>query len=185
MEAATLDIHQDLIERVRTQDRQAQFELYGLYEQAMYNTAYRIVNREDVAQDVLQESFLKAFTKIHQYRNQSSFGAWLKRIVINTSLNALRKQEQLTEEVTDQPEIVEEDDDEVSFPVSVEMAIEALQELPTGYRTVFSLYLLEGYDHQEISEVLGISISTSLTQYQRAKKRLRTILNQPKYHGRD
>ncbi len=185
LEAPSVDIHRELIERCKLGERVAQAEIYKLYVKAMYNTAYRLVNNREMANDVLQDSFLKAFTKLDQYRFEAAFGGWLKRIVVNTALNALKKKKpdlvddfdrMVDQQVVDEPE-------EDKWPVSASVAIDALQDLPDGYRTVFTLYLLEGYDHKEISEVLGISISTSLTQYQRAKNKLRALLQTPKYYG--
>jgi RNA polymerase sigma-70 factor (ECF subfamily) len=178
LEAPTIDIHRDIIERCKAGDRLAQQELYGLYSKAMYNTAYRLVNDADGAQDVLQDAFVKAFTRLDQYRFEASFGGWLKRIVVNTALNALRKKrpdllDNFDEVAEQRIEVVA---DETEWPVSIERAIAAVETLPDGYRTVFSLYLLEGYDHHEISEILNIKVSTSISQLSRAKKKLKLLI---------
>ena len=166
--------HLKLIEACKKGNRKAQFELYRLYSAAMYNTTLRIVRDPDDAEDVMQEAFLKAFLKIESYRGEVSFGAWLKRIVVNKSLDFLRlKKEQVSLEDVGEAEELEEED-----PVLVELAYSpddirrAIQALPEGYRIVLSLILLEGYDHEEVSGILRISNATSRTQYHRAKKRL-------------
>jgi RNA polymerase sigma-70 factor (ECF subfamily) len=159
-------------------NRSAQYALYKQYSKAMYNICYRITNREDEARDVLQEAFLQAFQKLHTFREESSFGAWLKRIVIHQAINHLRKQRLLYQPLEDHHDLPDDDPqmpkEEIDFEVS--RIREAVQQLPDGFRTVFSLYLLEGYDHAEIGQIMGISESTSKTQYIRAKKRLREIL---------
>ncbi len=129
------------------------------------------------AEDLLQNSFVDVFTKLDTFRFQSSVGAWIKRIVINNCINFLKKKRLFFEEIDDahgnQPEhtITEADS-----PLSVESIERAMFRLPDGYRVVFSLYLLEGYDHQEIASILGVSVATSKSQYSRARKRLRELL---------
>ena len=143
----------------------------------MYNVAVRIVNHYGEAEDVLQDAFLDAFQKIHDFRQTSTFGAWLKQIVVNRALNQLRNRKvQLVdiEEITDIEQ--EESYDEEDINYDIQRVHHAIQQLPDGFRTVLCLYLLEGYDHEEIAEVMGIAESTSRTQYIRAKKRLLEIL---------
>ena len=102
MAASYIDIHKPLIDRCRTGDRQAQYELYSLYARAMYNVSIRIVNHTSEAEDILQESFLEAFTRISEFRSESSFGAWIKKIVVNRSVNCLKKKKLvLFDEVAD------------------------------------------------------------------------------------
>lgn len=159
--------------------RAAQFELYKLYAKAMYNVALRILNYEEEAEDVLQEAFLDAFTRIVDFRQETTFGLWLKQIVINKSINYLRKRKMefvSTEEITEVPDEVSFDDYEIQL--QAEEIRKAIAELPDGYRVVLSLYLLEGYDHEEIAHILKISENTSRTQYMRAKKKLKSILEQ-------
>ncbi len=178
-----IDLHYQLIERCKKGNRPAQFELYSLYADAMLNTAFRILNDEEEAKDALQESFLSAFHQLHQFKHDSSFGAWLKRIVVNKSITALhrKKGRPIVSEIRDTPSNEEEATRE--FDATAEQAYAALHQLPDGYRTVFSLYLLEGYDHREIASILNISVSTSISQYGRAKKKLRTILLKDQPHG--
>jgi RNA polymerase sigma factor (sigma-70 family) len=146
----------------------------------MYNVGYRIVNDEVEAEDVLQEAFISAFSHLHNYRGDSTFGAWLKRIVVNKAITHLhrRKMERMPED--DRWDVKEEHEGEgewlENFPFSVEQVRRAIEALPDGYRSVLSLYLLEGYDHGEIAEILGITESTSKSQFNRAKKKLRELL---------
>ncbi|WP_443937109.1 RNA polymerase sigma factor [Pedobacter sp. MW01-1-1] len=159
--------------------RAAQFELYKLYAKAMYNVAMRILNYEEEAEDVLQEAFLDAFTRIVDFRQETTFGLWLKQIVINKSINYLRKRKFEfvgTDEVSEVPDEANYDEHEIKLQAE-EIRL-AIKQLPDGYRVVLSLYLLEGYDHEEISHILKISENTSRTQYMRAKKKLKSILEQ-------
>lgn len=169
------NIHQDIIDRCKSGEQKAQFQLYKLYYKAMYNTCLRIVNDSLEAEDIMQESFLKAFDKINFYKGEVSFGAWLKRIVINHSLDELRKRRLETSSIEDSASEIKDEEKEgesEEIDVKVEEIKEAIQLLPDGYRIVLSLYLIEGYDHDEISEILNISNSTSRSQFARAKKKL-------------
>ena len=169
------NIHQDIIDRCKSGEQKAQFQLYKLYYKAMYNTCLRIVNDSLEAEDIMQESFLKAFDKINFYKGEVSFGAWLKRIVINHSLDELRRRKLETNSIEDSVyEIKEEEkiNDDEEITVKVEEVKDEIQKLPDGYRIVLSLYLIEGYDHDEISEIMNITSSTSRSQFARAKKRL-------------
>lgn len=144
----------------------------------MYNVGFRIVNNAEEAQDILQEAFISAFNNLDSYRQESAFGVWLKRIVINKAINYLhkRKTERFPEDDRwDVKEEIESDPFE-AFPFTVEKVREAIEALPDGYRTVLSLYLLEGYDHGEIAEILNITESTSKSQFNRSKKKLKELL---------
>jgi RNA polymerase sigma factor (sigma-70 family) len=172
------DIHRDVIESCKQGDVRAQYQLYSLYHRAMYNICYRMTGQQEEAEDMLQESFTYAFSRLGSFRFESSFGAWLKRIVVNTCINHLKKRKVdlvYTEHHNDPaPEHDPIDYEEIKF--RVEQVSRAMEKLPEGYRIVFSLYLLEGYDHKEISEILGISESTSKSQFLRAKKKMKEIL---------
>jgi len=176
VKSTILNPHAELIEQCRQGNREAFYRLYKLYAKSMYNVGYRIVNDTGEAEDVLQEAFISAFRNLHYYRGDASFGSWLKRIVVNKAINAIKKRrmEQLPE--NEDFDMAEKVQDERDFPFTVEMVRKAIAELPDGYRAVLSLYLLEGYDHGEIAEILGISESTSKSQFNRSKKKLRTIL---------
>ena len=172
-----IDKHLPLVEACRRGERKAQHEIYRLYAKSMYNVAVRIVNHAGEAEDVLQDAFLDAFQKINDFQQTSTFGAWLKQIVINRSLNQLRNRKVQWVDIEEGYDICEEesyDEDRVNY--DVQRVQRGIQQLPDGFRTVICLYLLEGYDHKEIAEVLGIAESTSRTQYIRAKRRLLEIL---------
>jgi RNA polymerase sigma factor (sigma-70 family) len=177
------DIHDYLIERCKSGDSIAQEEIYRRYAKNMYNTAYRILAHQAEAEDVLQESFLEVFTKLNEWRGDSTFGAWLKRIVVNRSISLLRKRRiELIE--SEEVENIADEHNEFELEGIGEQLItwikNGIEKLPEGYRVVLSLYLLEGYDHVEISEILNISESTSKTQYSRAKDKLKMLLIQQK-----
>jgi RNA polymerase sigma factor (sigma-70 family) len=176
------DVNSQVISRCKEGDNRAQYELYKLYSKAMFNVSMRITNDYAEAEDVLQEAFISAFKNLHSYKAEASFGSWLKKIVINASINAIRKRKNelvpIDERtIEDLPDTHEEDD----FEWKVDNVRKAIQKLPDGYRVVLSLYLLEGFDHAEIGEVLGISESTSKSQYSRAKKKLLEIMKEPQY----
>ncbi|HEY5825494.1 MAG TPA: RNA polymerase sigma factor [Cyclobacteriaceae bacterium] len=167
-----------MIQRCREGDRQAYYQLYKLYSRSMYNVGFRIVNNTEEAEDVLQEAFISAFKNLHHYRGDATFGAWLKRIVVNKAINYLKKKKMERfpdDEKWDVKEEVVVDEFE-SFPFSVDKVKRAIESLPDGYRTVLSLYLLEGYDHGEIAEIMGITESTSKSQFNRSKKKLKELL---------
>lgn len=175
----SFDIHDYLVERCKSGDSIAQEEIYRRYAKNMYNTAFRILGHNAEAEDVLQESFLEVFTKIGDYRGDSTFGAWLKRIVINRSISLLRKRKL---EFIDNSNFENIAEDDLDFEINnvnedmVKWVKRGIENLPDGYRLVLSLYLLEGYDHVEIAQILNISESTSKTQYSRAKAKLRMEL---------
>ena len=150
----------------------------------MYNIAYRITNNELDAEDVLQESFVSAFRNIESYRGTASIGAWLKRIVINNSITAVKKRKAdfvPIEEHGEYSDWQNQQDDDLLY-LNVEKIRNAIQLLPDGYRVVFSLYLMEGYDHKEIASILKITESTSKSQYNRSKKKLQKILKEEVFY---
>jgi len=162
------DINQELIELCIRGDRVAQYRLYKQYSRTMYNLCIRMVSDKSVAEDLLQEAFVKIFRELHTFRGQSTVGAWLRRIVINQCLNHLRKKRPVLLSLDDQevPDIAEE-----GFSIGDISPMEihrSILNLPEGARVVCVLHLLEGYKHSEISRMLGISESTSKSQYRRA-----------------
>jgi RNA polymerase sigma-70 factor (ECF subfamily) len=142
------------------------------------------VNNLPDAEDIMQEAFLKAFMNLDRYKGEVSFGAWLKKIVVNQSLDYLRKRKVEIIPLDENIEIIEDDKLESSWEIDrsiqYEKVIKEISNLPEGYRIILSLYLLEGYDHSEIAEILNISPSTSRSQFNRAKKRLLENLNKKK-----
>lgn len=185
METGYENIHKDLIEACRRGDRSAQFKIYKLYYKAMFNTSLRIVNDTAEAEDIIQESFLDAFQRLDSYTGQGSFGSWLKKIVVNNSLDALRR---VKDTVTLDEEAVEfadenEENHESEIRFQVEEVLKAIRQLPDEFRVIISLFLLEGYDHDEISEILNISNQLSRTRYSRARQKLITVLKENKYRN--
>ncbi len=179
LEAVYVDKHYALVVECKQGSKKACYELYKLYSKAMLNIAFRIVGNIAEAEDVLQESFLDAFGKVKDFRQDTTFGLWLKQIVVNRSINLLRKRKmELVDMEGDQLENIadeeSEDDEEIQYKAA--LVKDAMKELPEGYRLVISLYLLEGYDHEEIGQVLNISENTSRTQFLRAKRKLVEIL---------
>jgi len=176
VEAAYRNLHQDLLDGCKGGDQKAQFQIYKLYYKAMYNTSLRIVTDTMEAEDIMQESFLSAFEKIDTYSGTVSFGAWLKRIVINRSLDSLSKKKAVFEDIEYHIGIRDEGPEESlkneDTDLKVEAVKEAIDRLPDGYRVILTLYLLEGYDHDEIAEIMNISSSTSRSQLSRAKQKL-------------
>ena len=139
----------------------------------MYNTALRIVNDEAEAADVLQEAFIDAFSRLDSFRQESTFGLWLKQIVVNKSISALRKRKVEIQPLEDGYEPIDEDESRADdIELQVASIKRAIGQLPDGYRIVLSLYLLEGYDHEEIAHILRISEGTSRSQYLRGKRKL-------------
>ena len=179
LEAVFIDKHYHLVVECKRGSKKACYELYRLYAKAMLNVSFRIVGNVAEAEDVLQEAFLDAFNKVKDFRQDTTFGLWLKQIVVNRSINVLRKRKlELVELEDGQFENIadEELDNDEETHYQVARVKEAIKELPDGYRVVLSLYLLEGYDHEEISQVLAISENTSRTQFLRAKRKLIDIL---------
>ena len=165
-------IHQDLIAESIKGSNKARYQLYQLYSKAMFNVCYRMMNNREDAEDMLQEAFVLAFQKLETFRNESGFGTWLKTITVHTCINSLnkRKLEMRYFDEMNRFEIAEEEPEEALY--TTENIREAMSQLPEGGRIVFSLYLLEGYDHGEIAQILNITESTSKTQYMRAKRKV-------------
>ena len=174
-----LNVHQHLIDRCREHDQQAQKEIYRLYYKAMYNTSLRLMKDTHAAEDIMQIAFLKAFKKIHTYNNTSSFGAWLKRIVINESISKLRKNKY---------EFYTEDDAKLETTyepattssewkrASIKRVKESLAELNDRYRTVINLVLIEGYDLQEVADIMDVTYANARVLYMRAKNSLQKLV---------
>ncbi len=175
-----IDINQDLIVACRNDDREAQVRIYKLYYKAMYNTSLRIVNNTAEAEDIIQDSFLEAFRKIDSFKGQSSFGAWLKKIVINNSLDFVKQKKHITSLDEEKFDVENISDNEDNYSENIFCRLEeirdAFDKLPENYRIILSLFLLEGYDHQEISQILKIPYNNTRTRYSRAKQKLLQII---------
>jgi RNA polymerase sigma-70 factor (ECF subfamily) len=173
------NVHQDLIDGCRKYDQKSQFQIYKLYYKAMYNTSLRIVNDTMEAEDIMQESFLSAFEKIGSYSGTVSFGAWLKKIVENRSLDFIKKKRIITiGDIESLPVMaetfVENHCQTEETDPRINKLMDIIKLLPEKYRNIISLYLFEGYDHEEISDIMSIPCSTSRSQYTRARRRIRT-----------
>ena len=148
----------------------------------MYNASLRIVQDTQEAEDIMQESFITAFEKLDTYRGEVPVGAWIKRIVVNRSLDALRKRKVVFEDADEIKDEPVDENEEFNPQVSIDEVKNCIEQLPDNYRTVLSLYLLEGYDHEEISDILGITNSTSRSQFARAKKKLQELIKAKMLH---
>lgn len=173
------NIHQELIERCKAGNQKAQYEIYKYYYKPMYNTSLRIVNNTAEAEDIMQESFLAAFTKINTYKGEASFGTWLKKIVINKSIDTVKMRKIDYEQINNKhSEIIKEPTltDTEDIKIKINNIKKAINMLPDRYRIIFSLYMLEGYDHKEIGYILDINEATSRSQLARAKRKLQDML---------
>ncbi len=159
-------------------------QLYRQYCDGMLIVALRFVKDTMEAEDIVQEAFIKAFSRLDQYRAEVSFGAWLKRIVVNRCIDVLKSKKQRLIELEEHHLNVIDAKDENEWLVDDDITIEdvktAIEELPEKYRYVVMLYLIEGYDHSEISEILNISEVASRTQLSRGKQKLQTVLKREK-----
>jgi len=173
----TRKVHSHLIDKCKDNDPKAQMQLYDLYCNAMYNTACNMIKDDVIAQDVMQEAFIKAFKKVETYNGSASFGAWLKKIVINHSLDWLKKQKLKTVELDEQViSIIDDDNWEIENETSLQDIYKCIEQLPHKCKNVVKLYLLEGYDHQEVAQILKISEVASRSQLSRGKMRLKKLL---------
>ena len=171
---------QELIAACKRQDRRAQKLLFDRYSPKMFGVCKRYIKNREDAEDVLVEGLFRALTKIDMFNSQGSFEGWIRRIVVNQSLMFLRKKNnfKMTVEVSNieiKSQINAEDE------LIAQDILNLLEKLPTGYRTIFNLYVVEGYKHREIAELLGISINTSKSQLILAKKRLQSLIKESQY----
>ena len=177
------DTHREIVLGCQRRDRTAQRKLYQLYAKPMYNVCLRMLRHAHDAEDVLQVAFVQIFARIDSFNFEASISAWIKKVVVNRCIDHLKKRRLLTTDLDEgrhdapQPEYTEEPG-EVKY--SVEQIKRAVMELSEGYRVVLSLYLFEGYDHEEIASILNISPGTSKSQYSRARRRLAQILTNEK-----
>lgn len=164
---------EELVAACRRQERRAQKELYDRYSRAMYTACYRICGDFESANDALQEGFLKVFQKLETFRGDSTVGAWMKVVIVRTALNKLRSRK-VTEELP--LNFADEELDWGATALDTEYLEKAIARLPDGYRAVFVLVEVEGYKHQEVADMLNISVGTSKSQLFYAKKKLREYL---------
>lgn len=180
-----IDINEQLVRESLKGSMKAQRQLYDAYANAMYYTCYTMMRNKEEAEDMLQESFSEAFMQLHRFKFDSTFGTWLKRIVVNKCINEIkRKKTDLTfEEDMGAFEDNYAEDDAVDSELSVDKIKKAMEKLPEGSRIVFQLYLLEGYDHREIAEILNVSESNSKSQYMVAKRKIKEMLKDSLYEN--
>ena len=172
-----------LIKACRKGNRKAQMQSYDMYCQSMYTIACRYLSNEEDAKDVIQEGFLKAFTNLKNYKETATFGAWLKRIVVNQCIDRLKKKQFVAESLElETMQVVDDTDWQFEASITKQDIVNAIETLPEKYKLVIMLYLIEGYDHQEISKILNIEVKTSRTQLRRAKLQLQDLLKL-KYNG--
>lgn len=170
--------HSQLIKDCLKGKPAAQKQLYEEFAPSMLGVCYRYTKSFQDAEDVLQEGFVRVFKFLHQYNNQGELGAWIRRIMVNTTLNYLKQSKKYQYDLLfDKAElhIVSTDDPEVN--VNTKDLADLIRQLPTGYQTVFNLYAVEGFSHSEIGQMLGISENTSRSQYMRARQLLISWLN--------
>jgi RNA polymerase sigma factor (sigma-70 family) len=175
----------DIVEKCKQNDRKAQLKLYNQYCDGMFTVAMRFVKDTMEAEDIVQEAFIKAFSKLHQYKAEVTFGAWLKRIVINKSIDLLKSKKQMLELDEVHLKVVDsnyEDEWLVDDAITLDEVKKAIYQLPDKYQYVVMLYLIEGYDHQEIAEILNITEVASRTQLSRGKGKLKELLKVA-HHG--
>jgi RNA polymerase sigma factor (sigma-70 family) len=173
-----------LIENCKKNDRRAQMQLYDLYCKAMFNTAYNFTKNDMTAQDMMQEAFIKAFAKINTFNGEASFGSWLKRIVINQCLDSIKKQNLKTVAIKEDVMSIDDNTDDdwsIDQETSIKAIYSCIELLPQKCKNVVKLYLLEGYDHQEVAQILEISEISSRSQLSRGKNRLKELLRQNNY----
>ncbi|MBD0779179.1 RNA polymerase sigma factor [Maribacter sp. ANRC-HE7] len=177
--------HIDVVEQCKANDRKAQMQLYKQYCEGMFCVAMRYVQNTNDAEDVIQEAFIKAFQKIHQFKGEVTFGAWLKRIVINKSIDFLKtKKQHLVALDENYLKITDDNDWTVDNGITIDRVKSAIGKLPDKYRYVVMMFLIEGYDHREIAQVLKLTETTSRTRLLRGKSYLKELLMEKNYGTR-
>jgi RNA polymerase sigma-70 factor (ECF subfamily) len=166
----------ELVQSCLKNDRIAQRQLYDKYKKAMYTLSYRVCGDFEMANDVLQDSFIKVFKGLESFRGDSTLGAWIKTIVVRTAYSKLRKTQPYFESIDNVSQAGQVD---WGHYIDADYLEKAILSLPYGYRTVFTLIEVEGYTHKDVAELLGVTEGTSKSQLFYAKKRLREILRQP------
>ncbi|WP_296382036.1 sigma-70 family RNA polymerase sigma factor [Winogradskyella sp.] len=173
------NIDNTLIEASRKGNPIAQMQIYDKYCKAMYTIACRYLNNEEDAKDAMQEGFLKAFVSISSYKPKATFGAWLKRIIINQCLDMLKKRKiEFSDNEVEILELIEDKGWDFDSSISKQEILNEIEQLSQKHKIVVQLYLIEGYDHQEISDILEIPIKTSRTHLRRGKLKLQDLLKQ-------
>lgn len=172
-----------LVEQCKNNSQRAQMQLYKQYNNGMFIIANRYMKDTAAAEDAMQEGFIKAFKKIDQFSGKVTFGAWLKRIVINTCLDAIKAKKMQTIQLNEEVGYIaeEENDWDIADSSTIDEVKNAIAALPEKYKTVIQMYLLEGYDHQEIGEIMNMSENTSRTILHRGRIQLKETLKHLRY----
>ena len=169
----------ELIEGCVNNDPTAQKKMYAAFASKMMGVACRYANNQEDAQDILQDSFVKVFDRIGSFKKEGPLVGWVRRIVVNTALDYLRKQKKDKRNVSlSEAEYLASDKDFILERLSAEEILQLLKTMPQGYKTIFNLYAIEGYSHKEIAAELEISENTSKSQYSRAKGFMRKLIEQ-------
>jgi len=158
-------------------DAGAQKELYTRYSPKMLSVCYRFAHNREDAEDMLQEGFIKVFSQVHTFQSKGAFEGWIRRIMVHTCINHLKKNKKFNESVDIiHATGVQVREESIPSIVQAKQIVECIRLLPLGYRTVLNLYAIEGYSHKEIAVMLDVEESTSRSQYTRAKQMLEDIL---------
>lgn len=170
-------MEQTLIAGCLQNDAAAQRELYNHYSPKMLSVCYRFAHNREDAEDMLQEGFIKVFTQMHTFQNKGAFEGWIRRIIVHTCINFLKKHKKFADSVElDYANTINVKEESLPSLMQAKQIVEAIRLLPIGYRTVLNLYAIEGYSHKEIGEMLDIQESTSRSQFTRAKVLLEQVL---------
>ncbi len=171
----------DIIKGCLQGEKACQKKLFDLYAAKMLGVCVRYCKSVTEAEDVLQEGFIKVFTHIRSYHEKGSLEGWIRRIMINTAINHLRKNKKFMyhEEIGSMQDLIEDEEQRVD-DYNLEVILQCIQKLPEGYRTVFNLYEVEGYSHKEIARMLSVSVNTSKSQLLKAKRQLKNLLQNKK-----
>ena len=178
----TVFINNKIVEDCKQNNAKAQMQLYDMYCQAMFTIALRYVKDSFVAEDMMQDAFIKVFKNIQNFKGEVTIGAWIKKIVINQCIDYLKKKKIELVSIEEKQLVIAEDDDwTVKEEVNIDIVTSAINSLPEKYKVVLNLYLIEGFDHQEIAEVLNITEVTSRSQLMRGKNKLKGQLKEYNY----
>jgi RNA polymerase sigma factor (sigma-70 family) len=173
-----------IIDECKKENARAQNELFKRYAPKLLGICCRYIRDRDDAEDALQETFIKIFSNIHQFKAEGSFEGWMKRIAANTALNHLKEKNKVQFDDLAKVSLTKVEEDEKEYQLMVEAdaqkILRCIQDLPVGYRTILNMYLMEEFSHKEIAEKLGIEESTSRSQYTRARKALLELINTKK-----
>lgn len=178
----TVFLNNKIVEDCKQNNAKAQMQLYDMYCQAMFTIALRYVKDSFVAEDMMQDAFIKVFKNIQNFKGEVTIGAWIKKIVINQCIDYLKKKKIELVSIDEKQLVIADNDDwTVKEEVNIDIVTSAINSLPEKYKVVLNLYLIEGFDHQEIAEVLNITEVTSRSQLMRGKNKLKGQLKEYNY----